>query len=341
MTTETVLLLGYVLLLAAAGPRLLTTASWADRAPRLGIAAWQAITASAVVATVLAGLSVTLPAVHLGFDLSGLLHACLAALRAQYQTPAGIAAGSLGAAIALAVASRAAACVTKSLLHARRTRHRHLDALRLLGEFDPALDAVVVPWQQPAVYCLPGRPHCVVVTSAALGTLSGEQMAAALAHEHGHVRQRHHLVTAWASGLARAFPRIELFRTAEQETARLVEMLADDHALRGHDRLVLAEALVLLSSPAPPAALAAGGVVTARVHRLITPRPPLTARHRTLAIAALLLVGLAPLIPVSDASQSPGAGCRPPTTKTAARSAPTTSQPPAHSSAPGAAYYAT
>lgn len=311
---DTLILLSYLLLLAVTGPRLLAGAAWVERSPRLAIAAWQAMTASVLVGTALAGLSLTLPSVHLGFNLSGLVHACVAALRAQYRTPTGVVTGVGGAVLAVAVIGRAAACVLTTILRGRRLRHRHGQALMLVGTFNATLGAIVVPSAQPAVYCLPGRGHRVVVTSAALAALDGEQLAAALAHEQAHVRQRHDLVVAWTTGLARAFPGVRLFRAAQAETARLVEMLADDQALRYHDRVALAEALVTLASPAGPAVglAAAVGGVSARVHRLIEPRPPLPRQCRAFAVVGLLLVTIVPILSTSDAFQEIAASCRPP-----------------------------
>lgn len=341
MMPDTLVLFGYVLVLTVAGPRVLAGAGWAERAPRLGIAAWQAMTASVLAAAALAGLSLTLPSVHLGFDLSGLVHACLAALRAQYRTPSGVVTGVCGALLAAAIIGRAAGCVLTTMLRARRLRRRHGEALILLGTFDPTLGAIVVPSEQPALYCLPGRGHRVVITSAARAALDGEQLAAALAHEQAHVRQRHDLVIAWATGLARAFPAIPLFRTAHGETARLVEMLADDQALRHHDRVALAEALLTLASPASPAvglAAAAGGV-SARVYRLIAPRPPLTRRRRTLAVSALLLLAVAPVLPISDAPHDVAADCRPPTRHTTTQPVAPSARHPDGNPMPNASYY--
>lgn len=341
MMPDTLVLIGYLLVLTVAGPRVLSGAGWAERAPRLAIAAWQAMTASALAAAALAGLSLTLPSVHLGFDLSGLVHACLAALRAQYRTPIGVVTGLAGALLTGATIGRATSCVLMTMLRARRLRRRHGEALMLVGVFDPTLGAVVVPSDQPAVYCLPGRGHRVVVTSAARAALNGEQLAAALAHEQAHVRQRHDLVIAWATGLASAFPGVPLFRAAHGETARLIEMLADDQALRHHDRVTLAEALVTLASPARPAVglAAAGGGVSARVTRLIAPRPPLSRRRRTLAVAALLLLATVPILPISDASHDVAATCRPPTRHTTARPLAQPASHPGGQPMPRVSYY--
>jgi Zn-dependent protease with chaperone function len=64
----------------------------------------------------------------------------------------------------------------------------------------------VIDHEAPAVYCLPGRHGRVVVATAALRALDDERLAAVLAHERAHLRQRHHLLRATAEALAVALP---------------------------------------------------------------------------------------------------------------------------------------
>ena len=115
-------LLGYALLLAVAGPRLLTRRGWAERAPRLGIIAWQSLTATVLAAVALAGLALVMPTVRVSADLANLLQACVMALRAQYATPGGAAAGATGAVLALAVLGRAGYCLIATVTVAVRGR---------------------------------------------------------------------------------------------------------------------------------------------------------------------------------------------------------------------------
>jgi hypothetical protein len=78
--------------------------------------------------------------------------------------------------------------------------------------------------------------------------------------------------------------------------ALLVEMLADDHALRGRPSRELVSALVRFGTadtcPAPAGALAAGeGDMAARVARLLYPVRPLpVAASVAICLAAALLV---------------------------------------------------
>ena len=96
------------------------------------------------------------------------------------------------------------------------------------------------------------------------------------------------------SALRRAFPRAAMCVEAQRAVALLVEMLADDHALRGRPARELVSALVLFGTagtcPAPAGALAAGeGDMTARVARLLQPVRPLPA---TASAAICLASGL-------------------------------------------------
>jgi Zn-dependent protease with chaperone function len=316
------LLAAYAGVLAVFGPRVLTRAAWTRRAPRLAVVAWQALCGAVLGAVVLAGLALAVPTVRISGDLANLLRACVMALRAQYATPGGVAASATGAVLAVAVVGRCAWCLGVAVVAARRARTRHLRALALVGTRVPSGGVTVLDDRRPAVYCLPGWRHRIVLTSAALAALAPAEVDAVIAHERAHVRGRHHLALAFSDALAAAFPRVRLFVTARAETRRLVEMAADDAACARTDPLTLAEALLAMAGAgAPAAALAAGGDVADRVRRLITARPPLP---RSLARLGLLMAGLLLAAPVALAAQPALAAtslnyCPPTTTHAAGR----------------------
>ncbi|GGN89372.1 hypothetical protein GCM10011579_084140 [Streptomyces albiflavescens] len=294
------ILFTYALLLCTLAPRLLRGAHWTQRAPRLGIVVWQVLGASALTAAVLAGLALTVPTVRVSADLAQLLQACVMALTAQYASPGGAAAGAAGAVLALAVLGRTAWCAGTALTRIRRERSEHREILDMVGRPDTTRGVVVLDHEEPAAYCLPGRHRRTVITTGALRTLDDDQLEAVLAHEHAHQAERHDAVLTWAQTLAHAFPRIPLFRTAEAEIARLVEMRADDVAAARSGRLTTAAALLAVAGGRTPAvALAAGGSTAAqRVHRLIEPRRPLS-RMRIAAGSLTAAVALAlPLLVV-------------------------------------------
>lgn len=300
------ILVGYALLLATVGAGLLERVAWPERAPRLGILVWQALTVSVVAAAVLGGLALTISTVPVSASMAAWLRACVMALQAQYATPGGALAGAGGAIVALAVLARVGWCLALTLRTARRSRSRQREALAILGRTEHGLGGVtVVDSAHPLAYCLPGRGHRVVLSSAALAALTDEQVHAVLAHERAHLRERHDLANAAAGALARAFPRVPGFRAGARQIARLAEMSADDAATQSADRLEVADAMLTLAAGhAPAAALGAGGDgVAERVRRLIADASPL-GRLRWWATAgvsaALLLVpvmvALAPAI---------------------------------------------
>ena len=206
----------------------------------------------------------------------------------------------LGFAVAGGVLARLAYCVAAVARDERRRRRTHAEAVRIVGRRDPALGATIVDSDVPAVYCVAGRPHTIVVTSGARDVLPAEQLRAALAHERAHLAGRHHLVLVLARAVARAFPAVVFFDLAARETARLVEVLADDAAARRHGRRTVAEALLRLAcGRIPAAALGAGGAgVLPRVQRLLVPAP-VTAGQRLRWAGALAVVAGAPLIGVA------------------------------------------
>jgi Zn-dependent protease with chaperone function len=175
-----------------------------------------------------------------------------------------------------------------AVLQARR-RQRVL--LTLLAYGDPKVPgALVVDHPTAAAYCLPGLRSHIVVSVGTLKLLGRGELAAVLAHERAHLRERHDLVLLPFTALRRAFPKSATCTDAHQAVALLVEMLADDRALRTRPARELVSALVRFGTagtcPAPAGALAAAeGEVAARVTRLLQPVRPLPA----VAVAAICL----------------------------------------------------
>jgi Zn-dependent protease with chaperone function len=321
----------YALVLAVVPARLLARATWPTRAPRWGIVAWQAASASAVLAFSAAGLALALPSMRLSGSLSTLLRECVMALRMRYQSPGGAVTTAVGATIALAVAGTASAFVGRELLRASLARRAHRRVLavtalptrtRIRGEQRRAL---VVDHASLVAYCLPGRGGRIVLTSAALAALGEDELDAVLAHERAHLAGRHHLVLAVSAGLARAFWFLPLFSTARQQIAVLIEMLADDRAASASEPLAVAGALLALAAPSatatriavpmatPAVALSATGTATGqRVRRLLSYPTPMSFAGQLVAgmlsvtvLAAPLVLLLAPAIAGANSTYCP------------------------------------
>ena len=300
-------LIGLAFVLAFVGPVLLRRAGWLERAPVLGIIAWQGLTGALLLAVVLAAAALAIPAIPWTTDLAEFFRACAMALRAQYSTPGGVVVSATGAVAAILVLGRVAYFVAAGLRAAALERRRHRDMLAVASHSRLGRDVVVVDHASAAAYCLAGRTGQIVVTTAAISTLDAAQLDAVLAHERAHLRARHHLVLALSAALCQAFPGVPTFQEAHTSLARLVEMHADDTAAaRGNDRLAIASALVRLSEhgATPAAALGAGGTTAlGRVRRLVAPARPLGRRRVAATIAATVaLIALPLMLAVAPAS---------------------------------------
>lgn len=266
------------------------TGRWTASLPRLTVGLWLGAELSATVAVLTAGLLVAVPPAALATGVEGIIDACMRAvtgLGAPNQTLAVI--GLLATAV---LAARLLISLVVTLASARRWRRRHLAALLPLGRQD-ANGWTVVDHATAAVYCLPGRPGQVVITSAAIDALTADELAAVLRHERAHLRGRHHLLVALAVAFHRALPGLPMADAAETEIRRLVEHLADDRASQRHGRQAVATAIVQLADRAPRHALGAGTGAVERVRRMLAPPAPPRTLHRLVAggIITLLLAG--------------------------------------------------
>lgn len=272
-----------------------------DALPRLGVLAWQGVCFAALLSVALAGVTLIVPSSDLGHGLASLLQACVYTLQAAYAAPAQFPSVVAGAVLTVAATLWPAGWVCAELVQARCDRRRARDALSLVAQEDLGLGATLVEADIAAAYCLPGRGGRIVVTTAAVAALDGDELAAVLAHERAHLRERHHLVVAAACGLARAFPGVPLFRAAAHELARLVELRADDAAARETDQVSVAAALLALGGMrAPRAALAAAQTAgVARVTRLLQPAAPVGLARPFVVLCALAFVAVAPAVLVA------------------------------------------
>ncbi|MER5864356.1 M56 family metallopeptidase [Kitasatospora sp. NPDC002040] len=286
--TAAALLALWAVLTAAVLPPLLAGARWTRRAPLLGVLTWHALGLSAAGSVALTVRQLIDPAPH---HHAGLLHLCGLSPEAV--------SGTAPAAAAL-VLLYPAALLLHSLATARRGRRRHRALLDLAAHRGQVPGALLLEHPTPTIYCLPGRHSRIVVSRGALTALTPPQLAAALAHERAHLTGRHHLATCAAEALARTFAPLPLGRLVSAEVRTLLEMAADDRALRAHGPHALAGAMgVVATGLAPAAALTAGHQALARIERLADHRPaprPLLVLTATapaaLAVLPLLLVCL-------------------------------------------------
>lgn len=294
-------LLAYSLLVVLAGPALLSWLTQGSQAPRLAVAAWVTAISSVLISTAAALVAVGAQVVAHWDHRQYLLASCVAQLRVIATGQAGplpqIALLGLGCAAVVAIGVSTLR-LAQTFAGMRRSSRDHAEAVHIVGRRTLAPDVRVLDADQPAAYCVAGRRSAIVVTSAAIATLSEQQLGAVLAHERAHLAGHHpHLVGA-LRGLAAAFPSLALMTEGTEHVSRLLEMRADDVAARRHGRDALLHGLLAMSGAVPAGALGAADVaVIERAQRLTgssTGRFIQTGRTAALA-SALLVIAAGPL----------------------------------------------
>lgn len=263
-------------LLIGPTPALLARASWPLRAPRAAMVLWQAIAVAAVLSTFSAGIAIATRILMPGPDGRPTASVVGAAGRLGWPLwTAYIAAFAL----TVLVGVRLVVAVLRVAIANRRRRAHHRMLVDLVGVgHDAALsqpcartrDLRVLEVDEPLAYCLPGVRSRVVVSEGTLTKLNNDEVSAILTHERAHLRARHDLVLEAFTAVHAAFPRLVRSSNALGAVQLLVELLADDAAVRAAGRTPLARALVACAAGrAPSGALAAGGPSTVvRVRRL-------------------------------------------------------------------------
>ncbi|MDR6910914.1 Zn-dependent protease with chaperone function [Rhodococcus fascians] len=267
------------LILAGPVPAMLARASWPYRSPRAALVLWQAIALAAVLSAFSSGLAIgglllvpgpdgrptTAPTDEidaLGLPLWTLYVVVLA--------------------ITLGIGAKLIFSVAQVAVRTRRRRSRHRMLVDLLDRTDKSdnpfrglrdADIRVLDAAEPIAYCLPGLRQRVVLSRGTLASLSEAEVTAILSHERSHLRSRHDLVLEAFTAVNEAFPRIVRSKSALSSVQLLVELLADDTAVKVTGPTPLARALVTCAgSTAPRGAMAAGGPHTLiRVQRLSGP----------------------------------------------------------------------
>lgn len=185
--------------------------------------------------------------------------------------------GSVAIAVLVVVVG---ACAVALRRHSRvRTR-----ALRALEGLSQGPGPAVLPDRRAYAYALPGSVAAsspggrVVVSTAMLRCLEGDEQRALLAHEHAHLRGRHHRFLLVSQLAARANP---LLRPLREAIVYSTERWADEEAAHAvGDRKTVARAVgkaALVSrggAMTGAMAFAATGPVPRRVAALLDPAPP-------------------------------------------------------------------
>ena len=303
------------IILAWPVPILLSRAQWPARSPFTAMLLWQAIALAG-------GLSMIGAMLVYGLEPVGdNLIAGLRALAGMVLFNAPTTALGFWHIFALSAAALLTAHLVFTLLltyyKIQRQRRRHRELLDLLAS--PSAQGagpLVINHDSPVAYCLPGGARSVTVLSDGLmAALEPAELRAVLIHENAHLSQRHHLLLWAFAAWRQALPWLPTTRLAQESVNSLIEMLADDVALRTESKATLIKAIAIVASgsagnagttdirpSSPTLALsgleaASGGpgadavrTAASRVSRLLTPQPQLPAAVRSAVMAGCALL---------------------------------------------------
>jgi Zn-dependent protease with chaperone function len=284
-------------------------ASWPRRSPAAAILLWQALGLAGGLAAVGALLAIgasgqqTRPGVVGG--LASLARRLAYGQLVAPNQPLALTCIRLTALVAgFALFTALCGVLVMAFADAVAARRRQRELLALLAHGDPKVPgALVIDYPAAAAYCLPGIRSQIVVSVGTLDLLAPAELTAVLAHERAHLRARHDLVLIPFTSLRRALPRSRVIAQSYRTVALLVEMMADDRALRVRGLLARELATALLrfgtagSDGAPAGALAAAeGELTARVNRLLAPQPPLPRAAQACVVLASAVIVATPML---------------------------------------------
>lgn len=224
-------------------------------------------------------------------EVAELGHWSVRALTAHDDVPLGV---------GLAASAAVAALLVLAVTYAARAAVDLVTADATCRRLGPGTDdLVVVDDDRPDAYVVPGRHGRVVVSTAMLRALPADERRALLAHEHAHLRHRHHLYIQLTELAARANPllrpvvpvvRVDVERWADEDAAQVV---GDRRTTaRAIARAALAHSEGRRGRRLHPLALAAtGGPAAARAHALLA-GPVRRRTAPTLALLGLVALGL-------------------------------------------------
>lgn len=288
---------GLAVILAGPVSASLARARWPARSPRAALILWQAVGLGGGLGILTAGLTLAAGSTD-NHWLTG-----IATVPRQWSQLGWSGWAGIGLAVVVGVWLVGATIASTLRIVIARRRHRHrLDAVADPVRVGPSgladVEVRVLDHPRAIAYCLPGLRPRVVLSRGALQTLPDTELAAVLAHEQAHARGRHDLVIQPFVAWAQTFPFLPTAPRAAAAVDLLVEMLADDAALRGCRPDVLESALYRLAdeqlSVSRPGNPDLRHQLAARITRLSAAPSPLSPAASALIYGAAAILVMAP-----------------------------------------------
>ncbi|MBB5857832.1 M56 family metallopeptidase [Amycolatopsis umgeniensis] len=244
MILAAVLLFG-VVVIGWFSPRLLGRLTAGGISPGTALAWWLLTALGVLAGTLGAVLLLVLPDHGPAAAITRILHDCWAAVGHSGLPALDPVAGTFAGATVVIVTVRLAVSSARRRKRSTLLHRRHRDVLRLAGTGDERPIATLwLPDERPIAYSLGGRDGLIVASRGLAGRLTSRELNAVLAHEHAHLRGRHHLLAGCAETLGRTLRFVPLMRELPGAVRLLVEAAADRAAAAGHGPETVRSALL-------------------------------------------------------------------------------------------------
>lgn len=195
-----------------------------------------------------------------------------------------------------------AALGARSVLAQIAARRRFLRRLEAVGSLKGHAGVLVFRAAKPHAFCAGYLRARVYVSTAALETLTRDELAAVLAHERHHATRRDPLRIFVIQVLSDALFFLPVLRRLRDRYATLAEVAADEAAVRrNRNPALLAAALLRFGESAGPGVV---GVAPERVDHLLGERPRWELPVSLLLGGAVTLAGIV-LLAATLSSQAP------------------------------------
>jgi beta-lactamase regulating signal transducer with metallopeptidase domain len=283
MTRATILLVIVVFLVGPVRAWLLRV-QWTRLAPRAAIALWQALAVAAGVALI--SLCVLLTRIAPTANNRRRAVTDFSAGREASHSIGSLPSNGIPVLIAaIVVGTLVIGAFVLRAVGLMRSAARHRALLDLTAvEIAEAPGTIVLEHPRAVAYSVAGLRPRIVVSRGTVEALSESELSAVLAHERAHLRARHDLVLFPFRCFTSVVPRSRVLATVRDEVWALVEMAADDRAMRQCGSQVLAQAICRMvaisvdneesGAPVPPAHSPAtdrrSRALVARVERVVS-----------------------------------------------------------------------